>query len=163
MLTRASAVAFLLVLSTVACASPVVDSPGSTSPEAQATSVRRTAVAEVQRIIAGNLAPTPVPVATATPAPTCSGAIWWFEARAYVGESRTVQGPVVAARLAPNAESVLEVGQRYPDPTGFVVSVPPGADARLTGRTICVTGRIRTAAGTTTMDVRDAAAIVVVN
>src|SRR6266542_3610272 len=119
MLTRASAVAFLLVLSTVACASPVVDSPGSTSPEAQATSVRRTAVAEVQRIIAGN--------------------------------------------LAPNAESVLEVGQRYPDPTGFVVSVPPGADARLTGRTICVTGRIRTAAGTTTMDVRDAAAIVVVN
>ncbi len=102
MLTRASAVAFLLVLSTVACASPVVDSPGSTSPEAQATSVRRTAVAEVQRIIAGNLAPTPVPVATATPAPTCSGAIWWFEARTYVGDTTTMDVRDAAAIVVVN-------------------------------------------------------------
>src|SRR5688500_13416504 len=64
----------------------------------QATAVRRTAVAEVQRIIANKPAPTPTPQPTATAVPSCAGAIWWHEARAHLGEARTVQGRVVGIR-----------------------------------------------------------------
>jgi hypothetical protein len=159
----ASPLVFVLVLSIVACASPTVDSPGSTSPEAQATSVRRTAVAEVQRIIAGNLSATATPEATPTAAPSCSEAIWWHQARSHVGEYRTIQGPVVAVRPAPGATTLLQVGQVYPDPMAVAVLVPAGAEARLNGRTICVAGRIGAAAGAPTIEIRDAAAIVVVN
>src|SRR5215216_2293651 len=111
MLARVAAVAIVLLVGTFACAPRAVDSPDSTSPEAQATSVRRTAVAEVQRIIAGNLSATPTPAPSATPAPQCAGAIWWHEARSHLGETRAVQGAVVAARPGPNAATMLELGQ----------------------------------------------------
>jgi hypothetical protein len=144
------------------CAS-TAQSGVSNSPDAEATSVRRTTVAEVQRIVAGNFSVTPTAEPTSTPPPTCAGAIWWHEARDHVGESRTVQGPVVAARTAPNAAIALEIGQRYPDPTGLLVLAPAGTESRVAGRSICVAGRIANASGSTTIDLRDASAIVVVN
>jgi hypothetical protein len=150
------------VLGVFGCASTA--QPGvSNSPDAQATSVRRTAVAEVQRIVAGNFSVTPIAESTSTPPPACAGAIWWYEARDHLGESRTIQGPVVAARQAPNAAVALEIGQRYPDPTGLVVLAPAGTESRVAGRSICVAGRIANVSGSTTIDVRDASAIVVVN
>jgi hypothetical protein len=159
----ASGVAFTLVLLSIACAPPVSESPGSTSPEAQATSVRRTAVADVQRIIAGNPAPPATPLPTATPAPTCRGAIWWQEARAHVGERRTVQGLVVGVRRAAGSTSMLEIGQAYPDPTGLVVLLASPNANGWTGKTVCAVGRLTAEEGTLTIDVQDPAGLIVVN
>ncbi len=155
--------ALLLMSATAACTSGSRDASQQTQTDAQATSVRRTAVAEVQRIIQGNFNPTATPEPSATPAPDCSGAIWWYEARAHVGEARTIQGPVVSAKRIPNARTLLEIGQPYPDPSGLTVVLPAGDEARLTGRTVCVSGRIGTPAVVPTMELRDASAIFVLN
>jgi hypothetical protein len=153
----ALASAVLLVLS--ACAA----NTSQTSPaEVQATAVRRTAQADVQRIIAGNLSGTPTPEATATPVPTCSGAIWWNEAQSHVGERRTVQGPVVHSRSGGGTATIIEVGQLFPDPNGFLVVVPSGSVAALVGKTVCVTGRIAARSGSPAIE-EDATNIVVVN
>src|SRR5437660_1487249 len=87
--------AALLVLSTQACSSPSAAVDGQNSPEARATSVRRTAVADVQRIIANPQAATATPGGTPVPRPTCPGAIWWHEARSHLGEVQTLQGALV--------------------------------------------------------------------
>jgi hypothetical protein len=149
---------------TAACGTPTGTSP--TTPvltEAQATDVRRTAVAEVQRIIANNPTVTPLPSSTATPLPTCQGAIWWNEARTHVGEQRTVQGTVVASRLATDGSALLEIGQPYPDPIGLAVIAPASAANILNGKTVCIAGRITIAEGRPTLQVRDASTIVVVD
>jgi hypothetical protein len=160
-----------LVVAAEACAAPTGDPPPD-SPAAQATNVRRTAVAEVQRIIANIPSATPLPAATATPTPTCQNAIWWMEARSHVGETRTVQGTIVGTRPNPGGATLLELGQPYPDPTGILVIVPPSATvavpgstppASLNGRTVCVPGRILLSDGRATLQVRDPAAIAVVN
>lgn len=163
---RREVVVFVLVVLALggaaqACGAPVGDvTPGS--PEAQATNTRRTAVAEVQRVIANNPTATPLPAATATPAPTCPNAIWWTEARSHVGESRTIQGTIVAFRPAPGGAALLEVGQPYPDPTGLAVLIPSAAAAdTLSGKTVCVAGRIVMTEGRPTLQVRDPSAVVV--
>ncbi len=162
MLTRALGVVFLLVLGVFACTPPTANQTEAL-PEAKATSVRRTAVAEVQRIIAGNLSGTPAPEPTATPAPGCGGAIWWYEARSHVGETRTIQGPVVASRPAADARTLLQIGQPYPDPSGVTVLLPAGDEARLSGRTICIQGRISGPTTVPTIELRDSSSIFVLN
>ena len=144
-----------------ACGAPTGDVVPN-SPEARATDTRRTAVAEVQRIIANNPTATPLPAPTATPAPTCPNAIWWTEARGHVGEARTIQGTIVASRPAPDGAALLEVGQPYPDPTGLAVLITfaPTLDA-LNGRTVCLAGRIVMTEGRPTVQLRDATGIVV--
>jgi hypothetical protein len=152
-----------LVVAAVACGAPAPTMP-SDSPAAQATSVRRTAVAQVQQIIANNPTATPLPAATPTPVPTCRNAIWWTEARSHVGESRTIQGTIVGTRLAPGGITLLELGQPYPDPTGLALIVPSSSAAPdLGGKTVCATGRISLAEGRPTLQLRDPAAIAVVN
>jgi hypothetical protein len=125
--------------------------------------VRRTAVAAVQKIIANNYTPTPQPAATDTPTPTCQNAIWWTDARSHVGESRTVQGTIVATRAAPDGGVLLEIGQPYPDPTGLAIILPPASTSAAEGKIICAAGRITFAEGRPTLRVRDASSIVVVN
>jgi hypothetical protein len=158
-------VTFALALLTViaeACAPPSVDvSPDS--PAAQATNVRRTAVAEVQRIIANNPTATPLPAASATPAPTCQNAIWWTDARSHVGEARTIQGTVVSTRPAAGGAVLLEIGQPYPDPIGLAVLLPATTAASLIGKTVCVAGRIIFAEGRTTLQVGDPSTIKVID
>ncbi|HEX8966460.1 MAG TPA: hypothetical protein VF937_01180 [Chloroflexota bacterium] len=157
-----SLVVLVLALAAGACGAPTGDVPPD-SPAAQATNVRRTAVAQVQAIIANNPTATPPPASTPTPTPTCPSAIWWTEARSHLGEARTIQGTVVATRPAPDGAALLEIGQPYPDPTGLAVLVPATAAPPLSGKTVCVAGRIAIAEGRPTIQVRDPAAIVVVN
>jgi hypothetical protein len=137
----------VLVIFRLTGGAPTEDvSPGS--PAAHATDVRRTAVAEVQQIIANKPTSTALPLATATPVPTCADAIWWTEARAHVGESRTVQGPIVGKRLAPAGGALLEMGQPYPDPTGLAVLLASNsATAELSGQMVCAAGRIEVVEG----------------
>ena len=117
----------------------------------------------MQRIIAGNLEPTSTPQPTLTQPPSCPSALWWYEARDHVGESRVIQGPVVRTRPGPSGSMWLEIGQPYPDPTGLPVLVRADAGADLAGKTICVDGRIAPIDGGPTIDARGAARIVVVN
>jgi hypothetical protein len=163
----ASFALLLVVLATgaQACGVPTANQTPQSLPEAQATNVRRTAVAEVQRIIANNPAATATPQATALARPTCQDAIWWHEARAHVGESRKVQGIIVATRPATGGLAMLEIGQPYPDPTGLAVLVPAStiAATSLDGKTVCVAGPITSPEGRTTMLLRDATSIVPVN
>jgi uncharacterized protein YdeI (BOF family) len=146
-----------------ACGTPATNQPTQSLAEAQATNVRRTAVADSQRIIANNPAATATPQATAVGRPSCKDAIWWHEARSHVGESLAVQGTIVATRPAPEGLALFEIGQRYPDPTGLVVLVPAAAAPTLDGKTVCVAGRITNNEGRATMRLRDASGIVVVN
>jgi hypothetical protein len=150
-----------IVLVSLACGAPVDTSSGS--PAAQATNVRRTAVAEVQAIIANKSTPTPSPVPTATAMPTCQDALWWTDARQHVGESRTIQGTVVATRPAQNGSSLVELGQAYPDPTGLVVVVSEGDATALKDRDVCVAGRISLSEGRPSLQVRDPSAFTVVD
>src|SRR5579864_9381781 len=125
-----------LVLVGLACSAPPAATPDS--PESQATNVRRTAVAQVQAIIANKSTPTPPPAPTATPRPSCPNAIWWSEARTHAGEAHTVQGTVIATRPAPNGATLVELGQAYPDPTGLAVLLTSGSGDNLTGKIVCV-------------------------
>jgi hypothetical protein len=155
-------VVLVLALAAQACGTPSASvAPGSAN--AEATNVRRTAVAVVQKIIANNYTPTAQPAPTDTPTPTCQNAIWWSDARSHVGESRTIQGTIVGTRPAPEGGVLLEIGQPFPDPTGLAVMLPSAWAPASPGKTICVAGRITVAEGRPTLMVRDATSIVVVN
>jgi hypothetical protein len=148
-----------------ACGVPAADVQSPGSPLAQATNVRRTEVAEAQRIIANYATATSTAVPTPVAPPTCraDGAIWWYEARAHMGESRTVQGTVLATRLAPGGLALLEIGQRYPDPTGLAVLLPASPAASMNGKTVCVTGHITTVEGRPTIPLSGASSIQVLS
>ena len=146
-----------------ACGLPSSNQANQNLAEVQATNVRRTAVAEVQRIIANNPAATSTPEATALARPSCPDALWWHEARAHTGESRKVQGPIVATRPAPDGFVLVEIGQRYPDPTGLAVFVPAAGAPTLDGQTVCVAGRITNSEGRATMRLSNASSLVTVN
>jgi hypothetical protein len=152
-----------LALAAEACSAPPDSEPAPDSPNAQATRVRRTAAAAVQKIIANNSTPTPLAAPTDTPTPTCKDAIWWTEARSHVGESRKIQGTIVGTRPSPEGGVVLEVGQPYPDPTGLAVMLQSAWGPASPGKTVCVAGRITLGEGRATLQVRDATSIEVVN
>jgi hypothetical protein len=153
----------VLAATAQACGAPAANQANENLADVQATNVRRTAVADVQRIIANNPAATSTPEATALARPSCPDAIWWHEARAHIGESRKVQGVIVATRPAPDGLALVEIGQRYPDPTGLAVLVPAAAVPTLEGKTVCVAGRITSAEGRATMRLSNASSIVMVN
>ena len=155
-------VVLLLALAAEACSGPL-SAGGPSPPNAEATNVRRTAVAAVQKIIANNYTPTPQPAATDTPTPTCQNAIWWTDARSHVGETRMVQGTIVGTRAVSGGGVLLEIGQAYPDPTGMAIVLPSPWAPASQGKTICAAGRISFAEGRPTLKVRDATTIVVVN
>jgi hypothetical protein len=123
--------------------------------DAQATNVRRTVVADAQRIIANPPTATAPLAATPVPRPSCPNAIWWHEARGHLGEVRSVQGAVLAVRAAPNGRALLEVGEAYPDPTGVAVLVPASLANGLGNASVCASGRIENTEGRTTIEVRD--------
>ena len=154
-------VACMLSAVAAACGAPVPDVANPNSRQAQATNVRRTEVADAQRIVANKPTATSTAAPSAPVPPICQaqGAIWWYEARAHMGESRTVQGTIMATRPAPGGMALLEVGQRYPDPTGLAVLLPATIGSTLDGKTICVAGRIVKLEGVPTMQLHDASTI----
>jgi MFS family permease len=146
---RPAAAATLLSLLLAACSAPGAAPPTPSAPtataEAVATQTRQAADAEARRILAGNFnqSATPTPAATPVPRPGCADGIWWYEAAAHLGEERTVQGEVVRVRRLEDGTRLLEVGQFYPDPTGFVVLVPAPVDEQTyLNRSVCVAGTI---------------------
>lgn len=159
-------VGVVLSAAAAACGAPAAGVANPNATQAQATSVRRTEVAAAQAIIANN--PTATVTAAPTPAapPTCQAqdAIWWYEAREHVGESRTIQGVIVATRAAPGGLAMLEIGQPYPDPTSLAVLLPTVAGSpALNGKSVCVSGKIATVEGRLAMQLRDASTIRVMN
>ena len=149
-----------LVLVGLACAPSQPAASGT--PAAEATDVRRTAVAQVQAIIANKSTPTPPPAPTATPRPSCPNAIWWTEARTHTGEARTIQGTVVGARPGVDGATLVEIGQPYPDPAGLAIIVTSGGATDLSGKVVCVVGRIGVDEGRLVVQVRDSTAFTVV-
>jgi hypothetical protein len=151
-----------VLLLSVACA-PSSSSSSRAAPQATADAqARRAALAETQRLLSGEPTPTATTEPTPAPRPSCQDAVWWHQARAYVGQSRTVEGNVVRTRPAANAMTMLEIGQLYPDPTGFTALVPADAASRLMGKRVCVAGRIGRTLGFASIEVRDPASDIVV-
>jgi hypothetical protein len=158
---RALLVALVVAVALVALArfgGPLRAGPQPLSAtDVQATSVRRTVVAEAQRIISNPPTPASTPQATPAPRPTCNDALWWHEARAHLGETRTVQGAVVGTRPAPNGGVLLEIGQSVTDPTSVGVLVPARLADGLQDKQVCAAGRIDSTEGRPLMVVQDPA------
>ncbi len=129
-----------------ACAAPA---DSDNRPAAQ-----RTADARLRVLTSGNPAVPLRATATPLPAPTCPGAIWWFEAGTHVGERATVQGPVAAAHPI-GGGLALDLGQAFPDPNRAVARLQVAGTARAdayAGKTVCVTGSLSLVDGVPTMD-----------
>jgi hypothetical protein len=159
-------VGILLAGAAAACGAPAADIANPNSPPAQATNVRRTEVAAAEHIRANNPTPTLTAEPTLAAPPTCQAqdAIWWYESRAHVGESRTVQGTIVATRAAPDGLAMLEIGQPYPDPTGLAVLIPVAQGSpTLDGKSVCVVGRIALVEGRLAIQLRDPSNLRVMN
>src|SRR5437868_8332595 len=89
-----------LGLASQACGGPVAE-VAPNSPQAQATNVRRTAVAAVQAIIANHPTSTPLPAATATPNPPGQTRSGGPERASRSAGRRPYQAPARRARPAP--------------------------------------------------------------
>jgi len=85
--------------------------------------------------------------------PTISCDIEWNEAKQYIGEYKTVCGPVVDAYYASSTNgqpTFLNIGKDYPDPDRFTVIIwgddrgnfPSPPEDYYFGKTIAVTGLI---------------------
>jgi len=108
--------------------------------------------------IATNIpAPTATPVPSPTPippTPTEELPIHWNQAKDFIGETKTVCGPVKSAFFAENSEgqpTFLNIGKDYPDPARFSVIIWEEDRANFTiapeqaylNQTICITGEIQ--------------------
>jgi DNA/RNA endonuclease YhcR with UshA esterase domain len=99
-----------------------------------------------------------------TDAPSASGAIDWSEASSHMGETVTVEGPVVGTMYADTSNgepTFLNVGADYPDSSRFTVVIwgedrsnfdGPPEDA-YSGQTIRVTGTISDYQGVSQMEI----------
>ncbi len=129
-----------------ACAAPAVtgDRPAP----------QRTADARLRVLTSGTPAVPPRPTATLLAAPTCPGAVWWFDAASRVGQRATVQGPVAAARTA-DGELLLDLGQPFPDPNRAVARLEPAGPVHpdaYAGKSVCATGTVSLVDGVATVD-----------
>jgi hypothetical protein len=163
----ALAPATLLGLVLAACSTPGGPSQTPVPPTATAAAVgtqaRQTADVQVRRILAGNPLATPTPSPTPVPRPSCVDAIWAYEAGAHLGERRTIQGQVVRVRRLEDGTTLLELGQFYPDPTGFLVVVAGSVSEQdYVSKSVCVSGTIVSQGGVPAVRATDPAAITVV-
>jgi hypothetical protein len=155
--------AFLLALVVASACGPDVSSTSS-GGDGPSTAARQTASADVRRILSGEQLATPTAGPTRVPRPACPEAIWWYEAAGQIGQSRSVQGPVVRVRQqASGGTSMLELGQRFPDPTSVIVVVASGGESSFDGKMVCVTGLIRAQDGGPTLDATSPAAIRIID
>jgi hypothetical protein len=161
---RAGVGVFLVVALVAASACGPEVSSSSSGGEGPSTAARQTASADVRRILSGEQPATPTAGPTRAPRPSCPEAIWWYEAAGQIGQSRSVQGPVVRVRRqASGGAGVLELGQRFPDPTSVTVVVASGGEGSYDGKMVCVTGLIRAQDGGPTLDATSSAAIRIID
>jgi hypothetical protein len=102
-------------------------------------------------------APTDTPVPSLTPIPptaTEEPPLHWDQAKDFIGEVKTVCGPVKSAFFAESSEgqpTFLNVGKDYPDPGRFSVIIwgedranfPDPPEQAYLNQTICITGEIQ--------------------
>ena len=90
---------------------------------------------------------------TAVAPPVSEQAIPWDEASGHIGETTTIEGPVVTAVYSDTSTgepTFLNVGRDYPDPDRFTVviwgddrgSFPDAPESMYEGKTIRVTGEV---------------------
>jgi micrococcal nuclease len=114
----------------------------------------------------------PVPSATATAVVACANAIAWPEAKSYVGQQVTVQGPLAGAKYARTSRgkpTFLDIGNPYPSPDRFTVLIwgdardafPSPPEQMYAGKTVCVTGMVEDYEGGPEIIVSSPASIVV--
>jgi hypothetical protein len=122
----------------------------------------RTAQARQNRVTQGFPTPTSAPLPTSTATPSCQGAVWWYDARSRVGERLTIQGEVLELRPGSRGgqtTSELSLGQRFPDPNRFVLSVPGQVAQTTVGRAVCATGRVVSHDGVHALELDSASAL----
>jgi hypothetical protein len=92
-------------------------------------------------------------------APKSGGSIDWSKASSYIGEYKTVCGPVIDSNYATSIEGAptfLDIGKAYPDAGRFTVifweknrgNFPQNPESFYNGKTICVYGLIQSVEGT---------------
>lgn len=188
LLTRLKCIGFFaLVIAALpvvtACSSLLARSPAPITPrvpEAQIevhTSTAFMPFPSVTPTQLSTLTPEP-PTATIAPEftsiPTLTSTITdrvdWTEAGRYVGENRTVCGPVAGARFAKDSRgqpTFLNVGEDYPSPKRFVVLIwgddrpnfPFEPESYYEGKTICATGEIQEYQGSYEVEIRSPNAV----
>ncbi len=103
---------------------------------------------------------------------TCDGAISWERANESVGKQVTVKGPVVETNYASQAQgqpTYLDLGKAYPDPSRFTIVIRGENRSKFTsapevtykGKTICVTGVVKSNRGIYEVEVESPASLVV--
>jgi hypothetical protein len=97
--------------------------------------------------------------APAAGTPKTAGSIDWSEAGKFIGEYKTVCGPVIDSNYATSidgAPTFLDIGKAYPDAGRFTVifweknrgNFPDNPETLYSGKTICVYGLIQSNTGT---------------
>lgn len=87
-----------------------------------------------------------------------SEVVSWNEAQSHVGETASVEGPVMGARYAVNTRrkpTFLDLGKSYPATPRFTIVIwgsnrskfPTPPETAYRGKTVCVTGKIETYKG----------------
>jgi hypothetical protein len=100
-----------------------------------------------------------IPTATPEAPPAPAGSIDWSKAANYIGEYKTVCGPVIGSNYATSidgAPTFLDIGKAYPDASRFTVIIwdknranfTVSPDTAYNGKTICVYGLIQSVEGT---------------
>lgn len=113
---------------------------------------------------------TPEFASTPTFTSTLTGRVEWTEAGRYVGENRTVCGPVAGTHFAEDSRgqpTFLNLGEDYPSPKRFVVLIwgdnrpdfPFEPESYYEGKTICATGDIQEYQGSYEVEIRSPDAV----
>jgi hypothetical protein len=90
----------------------------------------------------------------------CEGAVPWNEASKHLGQTATVDGPVVSAVFASDSNgqpTFLNIGKPYPDPNRFTVVIwgedrdvfPEPPEVAYASARVCVRGPVSTYQGVT--------------
>ena len=112
------------------------------------------------------------PVRSAGQASTGS-VIQWTEAAQHIGQSVTIEGPIVSSKYASSSKgqpTFLNVGKAYPDPTRFTILIwgssrsnfPSAPESMYQGKTVRVTGTVQEYKGSTEIVVSSPVAIQVI-